>query len=300
MERKSINLELKDIDASKRTAIIAHAVYNNIDLADDISCKGMFDKTWRENKNIDFLFNHKEGETPGYVLRTFDDEEKAYTEVKFGNWTLGNDVLEMAEAGVIKGASFGYVTEKKEYVNIKGKRVRKLKEVRHSETSLLTIVPANPLAGIVKLQKSLFENAEFKQLSSTEQRALKDIVASDQGVMQQLLNIAVNSDPKSDLYTWVSYAISRRADMMGDLRSQIKYNSGELKKLSELADKMETFCRNAKASDECIKSLSEEKENIQQILSLYNTVPTHLANEPRTSIDGTELKSAIQQFLKSI
>lgn len=299
-EVKSVPFELKDLDTGKRTAVIAHAVYNNIDRTKDISCKGMFDKTWRENKSIDFLFNHDDEQVPGYVVRTFDDEEKAYTQVKFGNWTLGNDVLEMAEAGVIKGASFGYVAEKKEYVTIKGEKIRKLKEVYHGETSLLTKTPANPLAGIVSLQKALYDNMQFKTLSTTEQQALKDIIASDQDVLQQLLNIAMNTDPKSDLYTWVGYAISRRADMMGDLRSQVKWNSGELKSMQEHANAIDKFCRNAKASDECIKNLQEVKENYEQVLSIYDTANTRFATEPGASINGKDLFNVIQQFKSTL
>lgn len=154
MEHKSIMFELKDLDFKSRTAVIAHAVYNNIDRVGDISTKGMFNKSWAEKKKIDFLFNHDTKQIPGNVLRTFEDDEKAYTEVKFGAWTLGDDMISMIDAGVIRGASFGYVTEKKETVEVKGKKVRKLKEVRHEETSLLTAHPANPLAGIVSLTKS--------------------------------------------------------------------------------------------------------------------------------------------------
>lgn len=295
METKSISIELKDVDTSKRTAIIAHAVYNNIDRTGDISCKGMFDKTWKENKNIDFLFNHEPDQIPGSVLRTYDDEEKAYTEVKFGNWTLGNDVLEMADSGILKGASFGYIAEKKEYVNIKGKKIRKLKEVYHGETSLLTKTPANALAGIVSLQKS-FE--EIKALTPDEQQALKNIVALDLNSLEELVRIAATVDTKSDLYSWVTYAISRRSDLMGDLRSQLKYNSAELKKLSEHASTLDKFCRDTKASDETIKKLMEEKENIEQFLLEYNTADTQ--PEPLASIEQKELLEAIQSFNKSL
>tara|TARA_R110000868_G_scaffold80943_2_gene229480 strand:- start:222 stop:926 length:705 start_codon:yes stop_codon:yes gene_type:complete len=154
IEHKSIAFELKDMSKDSRTAIIAHAVYNNIDRVGDISTKGMFNKSWSEKKKIDFLFNHETKQLPGSVIRTFEDDEKAYTEVKFGNWTLGNDVMAMVEGGVIRGASFGYITEKKEMVEIKGKKVRKLKEVWHEETSLLTSVPANPLTGVISLTKA--------------------------------------------------------------------------------------------------------------------------------------------------
>jgi len=154
MEKSAgIALEFKDLDTSKRTAVIKHAVYTSIDRVKDISTKGMFTKSWNENKP-DFLFNHIEGKTPGPTLRTFEDEGGGYTEVKFGNWTLGNDVMEMASEGVLKGASYGYITEKKDFVQIKGQKVRKLLEVRHIETSLLTVIPAHPEAGIVTLNKA--------------------------------------------------------------------------------------------------------------------------------------------------
>jgi HK97 family phage prohead protease len=294
VEIKAIGLELKDVNTSKRTAIIAHAVYNNIDRTGDISCKGMFDKTWRENKNIDFLFNHEAEQVVGNVLKTFEDEEKAYTEVKFGNWTLGNDVLEMADSNVLKGASFGYIAEKKEYVNIKGRKIRKLKEVYHGETSLLTKTPANALAGIISLQKSF---AEIKSLSISEQQALKNIVTADQSALEELIRIASSTDTKSDLYSWVSYALSRRADLMGDIRSQLKYNSAELKELTDHVKTLDKFCRNTKASDDTIKKLLEEKESIEQFLSEYNTANTQKnAFEPSASIGGKELLTALKQF----
>lgn len=155
MEKSAgIALEFKELETSKRTAVIKHAVYTSIDRVKDISTRGMFTKSWKENKP-DFLFNHIEGKTVGSVISTTDDENGAYTEVKFGNWTLGNDVLEMASEGVLKGASFGYITDKKDFVQIKGQKVRKLLEVRHIETSLLTFLPAHPEAGIVLLNKSL-------------------------------------------------------------------------------------------------------------------------------------------------
>ena len=197
MEIKSIPLELKDVDTSKRTALIAHAVYNNIDRAGDISTKGMFNKSWQERKSIDFLFNHETKQIPGNVIRTFEDDERAYTEVKFGDWTLGNDVMAMVEAGVIRGASFGYVTEKKEVVEIKGRKIRKLKEVWHNETSLLTAMPANPLAGVVSLTKSEdIQNfiAEVKSHIDAMDRFCRNTTASDETIISILSELKQAQD----------------------------------------------------------------------------------------------------------
>lgn len=154
MEVKSIPFEIKDVSKEARTAVIAHAAYGNIDRVGDISTKGMFTSSWERKDTIDFLFNHETGSVAGNVLRTFEDEQKAYTEVKFGNWKLGDDMISMIEAGVIRGASFGYQTEKKDFKEINGKKVRVLRQVKHIETSLLTNNPANPLTGVVTLTKA--------------------------------------------------------------------------------------------------------------------------------------------------
>lgn len=276
-----LELELKDLDSSKRTAVIKHAVYTSIDKVKDISTKGMFNKSWQEGKP-DFLFNHKEGETVGSVKRTFDDDEGAYTEVKFGGWTLGNDVLEMASEGVLKGASYGYVTEKKELVNIKGQKVRKLKEVKHLETSLLTVLPAHPEAGIITLNKA-FNDLEIKQLSQSEQDFLKTLLFNDQSNIEKLVALMASVATESDLYTWVSWQISRRADWMGDIRSQLKWNSQQIKSMQEYVTKVESFCRNTKASDETIVALQNDIQEYKQIISEYDTAITQVAIEPDAS-----------------
>lgn len=191
MEVKSITFEIKDMSKDSRTAIIAHAVYNNIDRTGDISTKGMFSSSWERKDAIDFLFNHDTGQVGGNVTRTYEDEQKAYTEVKFGNWKLGDDMIAMIEAGVIKGASFGYETEKKEFIQKEGRKIRVLKQVKHLETSLLTKTPANPLAGVVSLTKDA-ENAmllELKQNLSLMESFCRNTTASDTtiiGLLQQV------------------------------------------------------------------------------------------------------------------
>lgn len=158
MEKLDIKLELKALDTSKRTAVIRHAVYNSIDRAGDVAHKGMFTKSWNEGLP-DFRFNHNKEKRPGKALRVFDDNEGAYTEVKFANTTTGNDVLEMASEDMLTGASFGYIAEKKDFSTIKNKRIRNLREVDHIETSLLDVMPCHPEAGIITLNKA-FEDED--------------------------------------------------------------------------------------------------------------------------------------------
>lgn len=282
MERKSINFELKELDKTKRIAIIAHAAYDNIDFTKDISRKGMFNKSWAENKaNISLYLNHNDEQAPGKVVDVYEDSQFAYTKAWLGTHTLGNDVLTMMDEGVIKKASFGYVTEKSNQISVKGQKVRELKEVQHLETSVLTKMPANIKAGVMSVTKAFEGIPEIKTLSQAEQNILKKISAQDQSTLQDLINIAANLDPKSDLYTWVGYSISRRADIMGGVRDQLKWNSGELKAMNDYVNKMEKFCRNTTASDDCIKSILQEVSEAKQFISEYNTAFTR--NEPDAS-----------------
>lgn len=304
MERKAINFELKDIDKEKRTAVIAHAAYNNVDLTNDIARKGMFTKSWNESKDdINFYFNHDDTQAPGKVTEVYEDDNYAYTKAKLGTHTLGNDVLIMMDEGVIKKASFGYGTVRSAPVDVKGKKVRELKEVKHYETSVLTKMPANPKAGVRNVTKSLFNLAEVKQLTPQEQGILKSILSSDQNILEELINLSGNIDVSSDLYTWVAWNISRRADAMGDLRSQLRYNSGELKELQNHVQVMEKFCRNTKASDECIQNILLEIDNTKQFISTFDTADTYADDKsptPSASIEGKELLSVLQTFNKSL
>jgi HK97 family phage prohead protease len=193
MEYKSLGFELKDLSRDKRTAIIAHAVYDNIDKVKDISRMGMFNKSWQESKDeIAFYLNHKDENAPGKVVDVFEDQHKAYTKVWLGTHTLGNDTLIMMDEGVIKKASFGYYVEKSNPLSIKGQMIRELKEVRHVETSVLTKSSANPLAGIVAVNKSIdVLNAviELKGHLQTMESFCRNTTASDESIKSILKEI---------------------------------------------------------------------------------------------------------------
>ena len=183
MEKSAgIALEFKDLDTSKRTAIIKHAVYGSIDRVGDIAHKGMFTKSWNENKPK-FYINHEAKQIPGTTLRTFEDNVGAYTEVKFGTWTLGNDALEMADAGIFTGASFGYITQKKDFTSIKGRNIRNLREVYHDESSLLTVPAAHPEAGLVTLNKAFdMENEDVSAILQWNDEQIQNM----KGYVEQL------------------------------------------------------------------------------------------------------------------
>ena len=195
MERKSINFELKDLDKTKRTAIIAHAAYDNIDRTNDISRKGMFTKSWNESKSdINFYLNHNDTQAPGKVLDVYEDDKFAYTKSWLGTHTLGNDTLIMMDEGVIKKASFGYITQKSNPLSVKGQKVRELKEVAHLETSVLTMMPANLKAGVMSVTKAFDgitddQLKEFYKHLTTLENFCRKTNASDNCIKSILMEV---------------------------------------------------------------------------------------------------------------
>lgn len=242
MEKSAgILLEFKDLNISQRTGVIRHSVYNSIDKVGDISHKGMFTKSWNESKPKIHI-NHDAKQIPGTTIRTWDDDTAGFTEMKFGTWTLGNDALEMASEGIFTGASFGYVVQKKDYSEVKGRKIRNLREVKHIETSLLTVEAAHDGAGLVSLVKSLDEIAD---------------------------------DQITELLTWGNEHIT-------SLKSYVQ--------------KIENYCRKAKASDETIISLQNGLIEYKQIISSYDTALTSLATKPDASDDGIVLTNFINHL----
>lgn len=189
IEHKSGVFELSDMDKERRTAIIAHAVYDNIDRYGDICRKGMFKKSWTETKagDIRFDIDHDKKLQPGTVLATYEEETKAYTKVKFGSHTLGNDTMLMMDEGIIRGASFEYIAEKKAIIDVKGRKVRELKEVKHLATTVtLSLPPVNPLAGVVSVTKSMDVEKlvyEFKSYIANMEKFIRDTTASDECII---------------------------------------------------------------------------------------------------------------------
>lgn len=292
VEYKSIPLKLTDVDKSSRTAVIAHSAYNNIDRTKDISRKGMFTKSWEESKDdISFYLNHDDTQAPGKVIGVKEDSDFAYTESKMGTHTLGNDTLIMMDEGIIKKASFGFLTVKSKPIEVKGQKVRELLEVKHIETSVLTMLPANPKAGVISVVKSFRGNRlELKTLNDQEQIFLQGIIASGSKLVRQALDLADSLDPDSDLYTWINYFIQQQSSWIGDAKSNLRWgrksDEPAMAELKSHVENMERFVRNTRASDECIQQIDAELKAAQHIISLYDTANTH-DGEPDASKRGS-------------
>lgn len=159
-EFKSVPFEIKSFDEATGTIVIKHSNFGNIDRDGDIMQPGSFQKNYEETKTgRQFLLNHDKEKPLGVIQDTWETEDGAFTKARFGSWTLAQDIKAMVADKVVTDASFAFEPLQKDYVQTKsGRYARRLKEVRHTETSLLIgKTPANPLAGVVSLQKSLEE-----------------------------------------------------------------------------------------------------------------------------------------------
>lgn len=302
MEYKSIPLQTKDVDTERRTARIAHATYNNVDRAKDVSRKGMFKKSWQESgDDISFYFNHDDTQAPGKVTGTSEDSDNAYTDVKMGSHTLGNDVMLMMGEGIIKKASFGFIPVKSNPIEIKGQKVRELVEVKHVETSVLTKMPANPKAGVIQVNKSFGDRLELKTLSDAEQAFLSQIIRSGSANVRAALDLADTLDPDSDLYTWINYFIQQQSSWIGDAKSNLRWGrkalESSLTDLKSHISNMERFCRNTRASDEAIQTIEAELKAARNIVSQFDTAITH-DDEPAASGEGNANEGELLARLK--
>lgn len=254
MITKAIDLSVKDIDLSKREAVIAHATYKSLDGDGDRSNRGMFDKSWKESFNLlRFFLNHKKDQAPGKALKAWDDGDHAYTHVKLGTHTLGEDVLKMLDEGVIVAASFGFDPIKMKDIKGKGKDFL---EVKHYETSVLTHWGAHVSSGPVAVMKQMGAMPfTLKQLSQVEQDLLMTLLANDMQSLQTALTVATDLEPSSDLYQFVMWFISRRAEIVANLRSELKWGMKE--KVEAQVLKMQRFIRNSSASDDCINDITK-------------------------------------------
>lgn len=259
MITKSIELNIKDIDLSKREAVIAHATYKTLDGDGDRSNRGMFDKSWKENFSLlRFFLNHKKDQAPGKVMQTWDDSEHAFTRVKLGTHTLGEDVLKMLDEQTIVAASFGFDPIK--FKDIKGKG-KDFFEVKHYETSVLTHWGAHEQSGVVAVVKAAdMPKFNLKQLSQTEQDLLNQLIDNGMGSIMSACETAMQLTPDSDLYTYLMWFISRQSDMMGEMRSQLRYGMKE--GFDKQIAKMQKFIRNTTASDDAIMMVKNSLKSL--------------------------------------
>jgi hypothetical protein len=140
---------------------------------------------------------------------------------------------------------------------------------------------------------------EIKALNTDEQAFLKKLIDGSQTNMEAAINFARAMDQTSDLYTWIMYYISRQADSMSGLREQLKWGSKEMKAMKDHANKLEAFCRNSNASDECIQNILQEVKSLNIIISQDDTADT-LDGEPDASVNDEMTEDDQETILTQI
>jgi HK97 family phage prohead protease len=265
---KAANDPFKDIDIKKGEGVIAFATYGSKDRDGDRANQGMFSKSWNEFKDVRFFKNHDKTTGPGKIMKLWDDDKHAYSQVKFGTHTEGQDVLKQIDEGIITDASYVFVP-------MKGKPFAEggydYTEVFHKEVSALTHWGAHPESKVKTVKKSLDEfqksyEAFFSPGDYVTPRPGKAHMSEHEGMRM----IVAQSDyrfysvimPDGSMHKWyrsdelIPYDEPVSADM----------TMGTMKEAQARLDKLKSFIRNTTASDASIQEVLKEAEYIENLI----------------------------------
>lgn len=151
MITKGTNLELKELDISKRYVEGYFSAFDVVDSDNDIIRRGAAKKTIQElgpkgKGRIKHLFNH--WDTCGVLTLLEEDAYGIKFGSKIGNHRLGNDVLSMYDDGIITEHSFGFNIIK--FENDHDSEVRTITELKMWEGSSLDKWGANEHTPVIK------------------------------------------------------------------------------------------------------------------------------------------------------
>lgn len=187
-ELKMMPFEYK-MDTSKRTIQAYASTFGNKDHVGDVVEKGAFAKSLKERGDrIKLLWQH--AEPLGKPLHMEEDSKGLYVEAYISKTTLGNDVMELVNDGVIDRLSIGYNVMKDKYDT--ATKTRRLKELRLSEFSLVTF-PANDEA-VLQGVKSLDQlNGLLKQAGRADLNELLKKGIKAKGDNRELIERAIEA-----------------------------------------------------------------------------------------------------------
>ncbi len=293
---------IKDMSLSKRSALIAFATYKTLDRDQDRANKGMFTKSWNESfSDIRLFLNHKKEQAPGKPIRFEEDDDHAYSEVKLGTHTLGEDTLKMMDEGIITDNSYGFDLIKSLPIKDKGKD---MKEAKLWEISLLTHWGAHQDSKVLEVNKSRRGHHEEKEyfgnFSVTDEVCVRpgyEHIASHAG--QDMIVVEKTGWDYSAFYAirlpdGTSYRWYRGDELVPCDDTEPDNDPDEMDDeqmmaaMSELNAKiktMQSFCRNTTASDDAIKNVLSELESAQNLLKSFDTAATSKRRKPAASVD---------------
>lgn len=188
LEIKDFTGSVKDVDSKNR---IITGYFNNFDTLDsdkDFIRKGAGAKTIAERKDKIFFLNQHDWKQPhGFSSVIKEDSSGTYFESNpLPNTSYSNDAIILYEAGIIKEHSFGFVTEKSNFIDYEGEKVREITEYKLFEFSNVTLGANSntPFTGF----KSQFDtidniNLEVKKLLSVFRNGN---ISDDMGIQLEL------------------------------------------------------------------------------------------------------------------
>jgi hypothetical protein len=203
--------QLKDVDKKTRMMMGAYTRYNVKDSDGDIGRKGMFFKTWKENfSRIKHLLNHDVTKPIGKPVELWEDNDYAYYKSQVGTHKLGDDVLDMAESGLITEHSYGYNVVREQ----KSDEGNNLIEVKQWEFSSLTGWGANQYTPLLSFSKDADGQDIFIKLenrSKALEHYCRNSTASDETIELLLLEIKQLQQLFIDLSTSSTHAAEQSA-----------------------------------------------------------------------------------------
>jgi HK97 family phage prohead protease len=286
---------ITDVDLGKRTAVTAFATYGSLDRDKDRAHKGMFTKSWQEFTDVRVFLNHDKNQAPGKLYdgsvskSLWEDSKHAYAKMWFGTHTLGDDTLKMMDEKIITDSSYYFLPTKYAKNEAGGYNFT---EVFMKEVSVLTHWGAHPESKIVSVQKAASDveigEAILKQLNTSEIDFLRQFIGSLNGNLLTLATFSAGLSETSDIYSWtnsvltdLSYTIARFKERL--IWGQKCWSPDEL---SERLARLKSFCKNTTASDETIKLVLKEAEDIETFLMMEATPqPAQVEEQAKSSDD---------------
>lgn len=286
---------IMDVDRGKRTAVTAFATYGTLDRDKDRAHKGMFTKSWQEFQDVRIFLNHDKNLAPGKLHEgsvtksLWEDNDHAYAKMWFGTSTLGEDTLKQLDEGIYTDSSYWFLPIQKKYAKNEAGGFNYY-EVFMKEVSVLSHWGAHPDSKIVSVQKAANDTeigAEvLKQLNSDEIDFLRRFVGQLNGNLLSLATFSAGLPETSDIYSWansvlvdLSYTISRFKERL--VWGQKMWTPDEL---TQRLAKLKSFCKNTTASDEAIKNVLKEAEELETFLMMETT---HEAAQPNEQVKSS-------------
>lgn len=132
---------------------------------------------------------------------------------------------------------------------------------------------------IEMIENDMITGASFKYI--TIQKGLTEVKGKFYRELKEVKHLET---------TLATYDLQPANDLAGIVSFQKLMEDGGMEELKANIDRMEKFCRNTTASDECIKNILDEIIKAKTILLRYNTADTS-DGKPTVSVNNEESKA---------